>query len=106
MKFSCPDAFVKGTLLSISIPVEDQLFRITGQVVYCQRDPDSGFFHTGVSFSDPTMNFRLKLAEEVLRIKEFRDAASREKGREISELEAATEWIQRYAEKFAQLYDH
>ena len=104
MRFEWPDELSQGTLLDVTIPIGNRLFKITGQVVYSTRESTTGLFRTGVAFQEPMMAFRAKLAEEILRIQQFRQKVSRMLGHPISEEEAASKWIKKYAEKFAQIY--
>ncbi len=104
LHFLWPENMAKGSLLEISIPIAEKLFKLNGRVAYSFEDAHTGLYRTGISFEGPTMSFRVKLAEEILRIQEFREETSRTVGRLISEEEAASRWIKKYAEKFARLY--
>ncbi len=104
LQFLTAEQIPQGTLIDVTIPMGDRLFRLYGWVVWVSSDSKSGLFKTGVSFDQPVMSFRAKLAEEVHRIREFRDETERKTGRPISEEEAASIWIDKYAQKFAELY--
>lgn len=90
----------KGELIEISIAVKDKQFEIRGRVAYSKEDRKSGKFRTGVVFVDSPGAFRAKLAEEALEILEYRKVLSRELGRDVSEEEAAREWIKKFAGQF------
>lgn len=94
----------KGTGVSVAIPVLTRVFEMTGEVAYSSPDLETRLYRTGVSFTQPTSAFRAKLAEEILRIRQFREKASEAAGRLISEEEAARKWIKKYAEKFSEIY--
>ena len=94
----------KGTGVFVAIPVLTRVFEMTGEVAYSSQDLETRLYRTGVSFTQPTSAFRAKLAEEILRIREFREKASETAGRRISEEEAARKWIKKYAEKFSEIY--
>lgn len=93
-----------GTKLSLRIPVGDQMFKVNGQVAYCASSRESGRFRTGVAFLDAENAFRAKLAEEILQINEYQRRISRALGRDVSEEEAAREWIQKHARNFSHLF--
>ncbi len=69
--------------------------------MYSKEDRKTGAYRTGVSFHDPCSALRAKLAEEALKILEYRKTLSKELGREVSEEEAAEKWIKEYAEQFS-----
>lgn len=93
----------KGASLYLSIPVEDEIFNIHGKVAYCTKSP-RGLYRTGVVFKDKSDAFRAKLAEEMLKIKDYQKKRSQQLGREVSEEEAALEWIKKYAKSFGELF--
>ena len=94
----------KGTGVSVAIPVLTRVFEMTGEVAYSSQDLETRLYRTGVSFTRPASAFRAKLAEEILRIRRFREEASKAAGHQISEEEAALKWIKKYAEKFSEIY--
>lgn len=93
-----------GTYLSVSIPVSDQVFEIQGRVAYCNKVSIQESFRVGVAFQDTSNAFRAKLAEQMLKIKEFQREISNSSGEEISEEEAARKWIEKHAKHFAYLF--
>ncbi len=97
-------SLAKGTSLKIALPVLNRAFKLTGEVVYSIRDAVTGLFRTGVAFRDPSSTFRMKLAEEILRIQKFQEELSRKQKEEISVEEAARKWIQKYSKEFAKIY--
>jgi hypothetical protein len=101
--FDSPLPLAPGALLEVSLPVSDRRFTLTGTVSRCTPH-EEGVFVVGVAFRDPETSFRLKLAEQVLRIEELRRDLIRERGAEVSEEEAARRWVDHYAREFAELY--
>ncbi len=91
----------KGAELHLSIPVSGQLFKMKGRVAYCNRVPSVNRYRTGVAFSDSVSAFHAKLAEQMNRIREYRDELAREQGRDISEEDAARAWIEKFAKQFS-----
>jgi hypothetical protein len=57
-----------------------------------------------VAFLDAESAFRAKLAEEMIQITEYRERILKDEGREMSEEEAAQEWIAKYAKSFSYLF--
>lgn len=106
MQFLTAERIDKGASIDVTIPIGDRIFRLYGWVVWTAVDAKSGLLKAGVSFDQPVMAFRAKLAEEVHRIREFRDQTEKKTGRAISEEEAAGIWIEKYAQKFAELYQN
>ncbi len=90
-----------GAELHMSIPVSGQLFKMRGRVAYCNRVPSVNRYRTGVAFSDAISAFKAKLAEQMNRIKEYRDELAKERGIDMSEEEAARAWIEKYAKQFS-----
>ncbi len=91
-------------VLDLSLPVGDQRFTVAATVVRCLAAESEASYRVGVAFLHPAMAFRMKIAEQILRIHELRQSLSAELGREISIEEAATRWVEHYAEEFAELY--
>lgn len=96
--------FSKGTLLDVRIPVGGEIFQIHGWVAYCNRNPGVDRYRIGMTFNDAQSAFHAKLAEQMHKILEYRGKRSRELNQEISEEQAADEWIQKYARHFAYLF--
>lgn len=92
-----------GSLVEVDIPVRQTLFTLTGTVVACLERRDGGF-RIGLAFTGANESFRLKLAEQVLRIEELRLQLSRERGVEVSSNEASLVWVERYAQEFGKLF--
>lgn len=103
LSFLSQNRLEKGSFVDLSIPVKDKLFEIKGRVTYCVEQSKGGRFRTGILFLDSPSAFRAKLAEEALEILRYRKDISRERGEEVSEEEAARQWIQRFAENFPNL---
>lgn len=100
LSFLWKNKLSKGNTLHISIPVKEKLFEIEARVAYAKPDRKTGRYRIGVSFFNPASAFKAKLAEESLEILEYRKTISEKLGRDISEEEAASEWIQTYADQF------
>jgi c-di-GMP-binding flagellar brake protein YcgR len=91
----------RGSIINISIPIKDKLFRIKSRVAYSKEDRKSGRFRTGVSFMDFPGAFKAKMAEEALEIMEYRKKLSESEHRDVTEEEASRRWIQKFADHFS-----
>lgn len=98
-----PKKLTKGTLLDLTIPVKEKMFELRAKVVFCREDRRTAHYSTGVTFVDFPSAFKARLAEEVLQILEFRKSVSGRTGREISEEEAASQWVREHAARFPDL---
>ncbi len=100
LSFIWPRKLSRGSLLNITIPVNEKLFELNAQVAYSREDRKTARYFTGVTFVDFPSAFKARLAEEVLQIMEFRKSISRERGQEVSEEEAASQWVREHAARF------
>ena len=104
LSFESESPLPLGTALEVTFPVEDQQFHFAGSVAHCHAEPDGERFRIGIVFGSPTLAFQMKLAEQVMRIEDLRRELSRLRGVSVSSEEAAREWVEHYAEEFAELY--
>lgn len=89
--------------LEISIGVRGHIFKIEARAVYSSNQPTKRYYRTGVEFKDSTSSFRAKLAEEVVLIKAYQKKLSQETHHEISEEDAALDWIEKNAACFGRI---
>jgi c-di-GMP-binding flagellar brake protein YcgR len=104
LAFVSPQAMATDAVLDISLPVGDQRFTVAATVVRCLTAEGEDSYRIGVAFLHPAMAFRMKIAEQILRIHELQRSLCVELGREVSIEEAATQWVENYAKEFAELY--
>ncbi|MBI4394828.1 MAG: PilZ domain-containing protein [Candidatus Omnitrophica bacterium] len=102
--FLSSERFDVGDLLELTLPVRDRIFSIEGCVVYASRDVESGFFRTGIYFPKPDSIFKVKMAEQLHQIEQYRKTLSHEEGRVVSEEEAAHRWIDEHSDEFSKFY--
>ena len=102
--FLSQEAFQVGTVLELNFPVKDQLFSMHCRVVHTVQDPHSKLYETGVHFSNPDTVFKVKMAEQVYQIDEFRKSLSKQRGHIVTQEEAAREWIAKHSKEFAHFY--
>ena len=95
-----PKKLSRGALLDITIPVKEKLFELRAKVAYAREDRKTARYFIGVTFLDFPSAFKARLAEEVLEILEFRKSISRDLGHEITEEEAAAQWVREHASRF------
>lgn len=96
--------FKIGSLLELTFPVKDRVFTMEGCVVHASRDAESGLYRTGIYFPNPDHVFKVKLADQFRQIEQYRKTLTEEKGRIVSEEEAAQEWIEKHSSEFAEFY--
>jgi hypothetical protein len=96
--------YAVGTVLELSFPVKDQIFKMRGKVAHAMRDPESGRFRIGICFSRAHHVFKVKMAEQLHQIDCFRKTLSEEQGREVTEEEAAEHWIHKFSSEFSEFY--
>ena len=89
---------------AVDIPIREKFFHIRARVVYSREDTQTSLYKTGVTFEDTDSLFKAKLAEEILAIEKFREKLVRLEGREVTEEEAASQWISKYGKKFGDLF--
>lgn len=102
LSFDSPSAIPIGSTLEVELPVHHSRFKLTGTVA--ASIPQAEGFRVGVSFVETGVMFKMKLAEQVLRIDELRLTLTKERGVEVSKAEAAAVWVEQYAATFADLY--
>lgn len=101
VSFTSPTPLAPGATVEVVLPVAHHRFTMAGTVRSCVAG--DGGFRIGLAFVEPQMSFRMKLAEQALRIAEFQRDLERERGAPVSLQEATQVWVERYAETFADL---
>ena len=104
LRFLSPKSYPIGTVFEITFPIKDQLMTLKARVVHSVLDRETGTYHTGVCFSNTSQLFKIKLAEQLCHIDEYRRKLSKRTGQVVSEEEAAHRWISEQSEKFSELY--
>lgn len=87
----------KGTVISISIPVNNKRYEESCVVVWCR--PSKKGYETGVRFQSSESAFRARMVEQICYIEKYRKEQLGQ-GRELAWSEAAEEWIARYGASF------
>lgn len=87
--------------VSLNIPVYQESVDVRAQVCWCSKRDDGGY-DVGVNFADKSSAFSARMVEQVCHIEQYRHDVMLNEGRELSGDEAAAEWIQKFANEFAQ----
>ena len=91
-----------GQSIRLTIPLLGESYQIDGMVAWCRRSHSS--YEVGVRFRSPQDRFSARMVEQLCYIEDYRQQVAREEGRRLTSEEAATEWIERYAEHFPGLH--
>ena len=102
--FLSSEQFKVGMLLELTFPVKDKVFMMEGRVVHASRDAETRLFRTGIYFPNENHIFKLKLADQLYQIDQYRKTLSSQEGRIVSEEEAAQRWIDERSRDFAEFY--
>ena len=89
----------QGSNIQIFIPLCQPEFKAQGVVAWCQTI-DEKHFNIGVEFQDENIHFTLRMVEQLCHIEEYKQQILEHEGRVLSDEEAATEWINKYAGEF------
>lgn len=89
--------FSEGERVSVHIPVGEPSFEIEGRVAWCRRDQD--YYRVGVAFADEARAFSARMVEQVCHIGSYH-RQQREQGHDITEEQAALEWIEKFGASF------
>ncbi|MBL8957828.1 MAG: PilZ domain-containing protein, partial [Myxococcaceae bacterium] len=66
LSFASVAPFERGAMVDIELPVHHSRFTLKGAVASCTAHED-GSWRIGLSFTETGLNFKMKLAEQVLR---------------------------------------
>ena len=102
--FESPEWLPEGTAVEVELPLGEQRMRLTGTLLPCRASAE-GAWRIPVRFVEPSTRFRMKLAEQILRIHELQRELSDLRGEHVTTEEAAAEWVRVYAREFAELYE-
>lgn len=96
--FQTSNAFRRGSVIQITIPVRDPAFETTGTIVWCRRA--NSHYEVGVQFADANTEFSVRMVEQICQIHHYQKEALAKEGRVLSGSEAASEWVAKYAKDF------
>lgn len=96
--FHSPSRITAGSRIRIEIPIEGVPFTADGIVMRCRREREG--YEIGVRFDEATQDFSLRMVEQICHIKHYQREVLAKEGRQLSNDEAALEWIGKYARLF------
>ena len=99
--FDAQHSFPTGAVLRIRIPYIRPTFEAPARVAWCKQH--GGSFEIGVSLLSSDDAFRARMVEQLCHIEDYRKDVLQREGRDLSDEEAALEWIGRYAQDFPAL---
>lgn len=99
LSFQLSQAVAVGTQLTISMPHVWPDYCARGTVVWC-RSTASGYL-AGVEFGEANEAFKARMVAQFCQIENYRQRVRQRDGRHLSSEMAAQEWIERFAEEFA-----
>jgi hypothetical protein len=91
--------FRQGDTLTLEIDAVKPAFETNAQVIWCHK-LDDGSYEVGCNFLSCEDAFAARMVEQICHIEEYRKKVLEESGRNLSQEEAAAEWIACYAENF------
>jgi len=87
-----------GSSIRIKITLRTPPFEAEGTVMWCQKKED--YYETGVKFDDDSVEYTVRMVEQVCHIEQYKNDALTNEGRLLSSEQAAKEWIKHNAENF------
>ena len=96
--FQAPNALQRGCVIQIKIPVREPAFETTGTIVWCRRA--NGHYDVGVQFADASIEFSVRMVEQICQIHHYQKEVLAKEGRSLSGPEAAAEWVAKHAQDF------
>ncbi|PVY76384.1 PilZ domain-containing protein [Tamilnaduibacter salinus] len=100
LAFTSEAPYELGSELCLCIRCCPNPLQIRGQVVWCERRGNR--YELGVAFYSPADAYQVRMVEQVCQIEQYRYDAWQREGRQLTQEEAAREWIDRYASSYAQ----
>jgi hypothetical protein len=98
LAFDFPRRVNVGEVVLVRIPSVNEGAEICGKVIWLAKS--AGGYVIGVSFYNENEAFRMRMLEQICHIKSYRKKVLATEGRELSNEEAAIEWISCYAASF------
>ena len=98
MSFRSAVSFAPDTLVTVSMPLIASDCVLQGIIRWCIHPRD--FYEIGVEFQDTNDFFRIRLIEQVCYIKHYQKERSQSDGQQLSDEQAAREWVAKYAGHF------
>ncbi len=90
-----------GHEVSITFIFGQKSFQMKGRVSYCQENPRTWSYYTGVSFLDPSGTFYVKLAKQFIELIQQADKKTPKKNIQVYEVVSETSFMGRLKGLFA-----
>lgn len=87
-----------GSILFFHIPFIKPAVEARGRVVWCHME--DGAYLIGVEFDDEDQAFHARMVEQICHIEDYKRKVLSNEGRHLTTEEAASEWIEKYADNF------
>lgn len=90
------------SVIEIRIPIHKPVFQAEGIVAWCRENKtyDDHSYDVGVKFTDLTIEYTLRMVEQVCHIEQYKKDVYEQEGRSLTGKQAAIEWISKYAKDF------
>ncbi|HEY0024971.1 MAG TPA: PilZ domain-containing protein [Longimicrobium sp.] len=98
LSFVSDEHHALGAIIQVRIPTVDPPFEARARVVWIKPEGDG--YCVGVEFLDANDAFRSRMVEQVCAIEQYRGEVLENEGRDLTQQEAAAEWIGRFAGRF------
>ncbi len=102
--FLAVEKFPAGTAIELQVPTRGKFFYLDGRVTHVALDTQSGLFRTGIQFLNSQNIFKMKMAEQLMQIADYKKELSESENRSVTEQEAAERWIEKHSEHFSSFY--
>jgi hypothetical protein len=99
LAFFSDACFEEDQLITIRIPAPFMELETVCVVKWCRSQPN-GDTLVGVEFLNSHNEHQVRMVEQICHIEKYRQDVYAMEGRELDQMEAAVEWIDRYAETF------
>lgn len=100
LAFTAQQAYPIGSDVKLMINCCPNALEVRGQVVWCEAREEG--YELGIAFYTPAEAYQVRMVEQICQIEQYRQDVWRKERRQLSQEEAAREWISRYADQFAQ----
>lgn len=99
LAFLSDAAIEPGGIIKLRIPYFMPVSDVTtARVTWCKHTGSK--YAVGVEFLDSAEAFRVRMIEQVCHIESYRREVEQREGRQLTDEEAAAEWISQYASSF------
>ncbi|MBN1290371.1 MAG: PilZ domain-containing protein [Candidatus Latescibacteria bacterium] len=98
LSFHAENQIDPGTRIKMRFPIHEPVFETEGIVVWCFKNKDK--YQIGVQFSNINTEYHIRMIEQIYFIEQYKNEVLKNEGRELSNKEAAAEWISKYAKDF------